>query len=47
VEIFTRGNGNVGRNVTEFLKYLNIKKKLKIKCEFFIRGELVISKELY
>ena len=44
----TRGNGSVGISITEKAKHINgIPKKISIKDEIFVRGELVISKINY
>ena len=42
--LHTRGNGSVGQNISYLIPYLNLP-KLKSKC--VIRGEIIISKEVF
>lgn len=43
-ELFTKGDGENGRNISHILKYINIDES-KIHNKFVLRGELIIKKE--
>lgn len=48
IKLFTRGNGEEGRNVSYLLPYINgIPKKLNTENRALIRGELAMSKEKF
>jgi len=51
VDFYTRGDGEYGKKKSYILKYIedgNYLERLKnIKCDFVIRGELIMSKENY
>lgn len=50
-KLYTRGDGNIGKDISHIIPFIkNIPKKIKIsnnKKELFIRGELIISKEIF
>lgn len=47
-KLYTRGDGKIGSDVTHLYQYLNLPlKNLDKKDEYFIRGELIVSKENY
>jgi DNA ligase (NAD+) len=47
INLYTRGNGHEGQNITHMLPYINVKPALfaKHKTKIAIRGELIISRE--
>lgn len=56
VQIFTRGKGTHGRDISYIQKYINIDKKVlndimdlsnKYNIKIALRGELVIKKNIY
>lgn len=49
INIYTKGNGVYGRNITDILKYINIDLENLYQCKkkFALRGELIIKKKNY
>lgn len=45
LQLYSRGNGIYGRNLSHLIKYMDIPKFNTTQIEFCIRGELVISKQ--
>ena len=43
-QLFTRGNGEYGRDISKFIPYLNLPKH---NFDIIIRGEFIMSKELF
>ena len=45
--LYTRGNGTIGTDITNLLDIINIKINKTIKSKIVIRGELIMSKEKF
>ena len=46
IQLFTRGNGTIGQNITHLLPFFTIPKFSKIQENIFIRGECIFSKNM-
>ena len=45
--LYTRGNGTIGTDITNLLDIINIKFNKNIKTKLVVRGELIISKQKF